>query len=180
MNVKAQAKRIVRAGLCGPAVTVAAAIVMLVFVRQENESALVISQEVYGPIIWPQVMFLGVIVSAGLMFTSRFADCFIRNKEAPAGSSDQDDLKLFLGFCAVMLYGIGMLYIGFALSTFLFLICWMFLGGMRNPVTIGSAGLAGTVGLLFLFIKVAYLPLPRGVGVFDDIHVALYRSLGIF
>jgi hypothetical protein len=33
---------------------------------------------------------------------------------------------------------------------------------------------------LYLFLKVAYLPLPRGVGYMDTLTVSLYRMLGVF
>ena len=37
-----------------------------------------------------------------------------------------------------------------------------------------------TVSLLYLFVKVVYLPLPRGQGVVEDLTIALYRLLRIF
>ena len=34
--------------------------------------------------------------------------------------------------------------------------------------------------VLYVFVKVVYLPLPKGVGIFEELTVTLYRLLGIF
>lgn len=39
---------------------------------------------------------------------------------------------------------------------------------------------ARTIGLLYLFVKVVYLPLPKGDGFFEAVTLALYRLLHIF
>ena len=70
--------------------------------------------------------------------------------------------------------------IGFAMGTFLFLTFWFILGGIRQPLVIISNSALGTGALLYLFLKVAYLPLPRGVEIFDTVTVNLYRLLGIY
>jgi hypothetical protein len=36
------------------------------------------------------------------------------------------------------------------------------------------------VGLLYLFVKVVYLPLPKGDGPFEMLTLWLYRALRIF
>jgi hypothetical protein len=37
----------------------------------------------------------------------------------------------------------------------------------------------GTVILLYLFVKVVYLPLPKGAWFFEDLTLAVYRLLWI-
>lgn len=70
--------------------------------------------------------------------------------------------------------------VGFALANTLFLIGFMWLGGLRRPLVGGALAVGLTVGCLYLFVKVVYLPLPRGAGVFLDATLALYRLLGLF
>jgi putative tricarboxylic transport membrane protein len=91
-----------------------------------------------------------------------------------------NNLKLIIGIFTVAMYGTAMVYIGFAFATFLFLISWFLLGGMRAPIPLLANSLFGTLAMLYLFLKVAYLPLPRGVGFVDSLTVGLYRFLGIF
>jgi hypothetical protein len=38
----------------------------------------------------------------------------------------------------------------------------------------------GTVGLLYLFVKLVYLPLPKGDGPLEVVTLGLYRVLRIF
>ena len=40
--------------------------------------------------------------------------------------------------------------------------------------------LLGTVVLLYIFIKLVYLPFPKGDGPFERLTLSLYRALGIF
>ena len=94
--------------------------------------------------------------------------------------SEHDTLKLAGGAVAVALYGLAMVYIGFAFATFLFLVTWFVLGGMRKTLSVFTYGTLGTLAMLYLFLKVAYLPLPRGVGYLDTLTVNIYHLLGIF
>ena len=89
-------------------------------------------------------------------------------------------MKLAGGAVAVALYGLAMVYIGFAFATFLFLVTWFVLGGMRKTLSVFTYGTLGTLAMLYLFLKVAYLPLPRGVGYLDTLTVNIYHLLGIF
>ena len=56
----------------------------------------------------------------------------------------------------------------------------MTLGGIRSPLLLGLHAGGGTVALLYLFVKLVYLPLPKGDGPFEALTLALYRALRIF
>ena len=94
--------------------------------------------------------------------------------------SARDNSRLICGAVAVVLYGIAMIYIGFALATFLFLVAWFLLGGMGRILPAVTYSLLGTLATLYLFLKVAYLPPPRGVGFMDTLTVQLYHLLRIY
>ncbi|MGH7390325.1 MAG: tripartite tricarboxylate transporter TctB family protein, partial [Candidatus Rokuibacteriota bacterium] len=70
--------------------------------------------------------------------------------------------------------------IGFPLATAAFVAGFMVVSGARSPRGIAATAVGGTVGLLYLFVKVVYLPLPKGAGPFEGVTLALYRALGIF
>ena len=57
---------------------------------------------------------------------------------------------------------------------------WFLIGGIRRPVKLLSVTLIGTGVLLFVFVKVALMPLDRGTGVFGEFTIALFRLLGIY
>ena len=151
----------------------------MIFLHIGGDSNLVIDDKGFGPASWPRVMLFGVIASGLLWGTVRW-------RLASQAASDLDSElgpdteKLVCGVVAVTLYGAGMVYIGFAFATFLFLITWFLLGGLRKPLPLLANSALGTLALLYLFLKVAYLPLPRGVGYMDTLTVSLYRMLGIF
>jgi hypothetical protein len=69
--------------------------------------------------------------------------------------------------------------IGFPLANALFLATFMWVAGLHRPFRVGASSVAITVALLYLFVKVVYLPLPRGEGAFHDATLGLYRVLGL-
>jgi hypothetical protein len=56
----------------------------------------------------------------------------------------------------------------------------MALCGARSVATIAASVVLGTVGLLLLFVRLVYLPLPKGNGPFEALTLALYRTLHLF
>ncbi len=165
-----------RYGLTGPLIAVVGGFAALVFLDAGGQSNLVVSQDSLGPTSWPRVMLWGVVAS-GLLWAALRQRVGHRTAQTPA---PLDAVKLAGGILAVVLYGAAMVYVGFAFATFLFLVVWFFVGGLRKPLPVLANGILGTVVLLYLFLKVAYLPLPRGVGYMDTLTVGLYRLLGIF
>ena len=91
-----------------------------------------------------------------------------------------DHRKLVAGIGLVGGLVLGSEVLGFPLAAFLFLVTFMRLGGWRRPASLLVLSVMGTLVVLNVFVKVVYLPLPKGVGVFEDVTVSLYRLLGIF
>jgi putative tricarboxylic transport membrane protein len=173
-----------RFGLTGPLITACVGFITLVFLHTGGETKLIVDDDALGPVSWPRVMILGVIGSSLLWGISRFYQAkkaqFNSDSLTSNNNINYHNIRLAIGIFTVAMYGAAMVYIGFAFSTFLFLISWFLLGGLRNPFSILANSLLGTLAMLYLFLKVAYLPLPRGVGFMDEITVGLYRFLGIF
>ena len=170
-----------RNGLVGPLVTVVAAFAALAFLHVGGDTALVIDEEGFGPDTWPRIMLYGVVASGLLWGVTRWRQA--RGEAAAAREEarvEVDALRLGIGVLAIAGYGAAMVYIGFAFATLLFLTSWFVLGGMRRVLPLMANSVLGTLALLYLFLSVAYLPLPRGVGSMDTLTVNLYRLLGIF
>lgn len=168
-----------RHGLTGPLITVCVGVVALILLHDGGDTKLVVDEGSLGPWSWPRVMLFGVIASGLIWGASRW---HLAKKIANDDQSEirHDSVKLVGGILAVVLYGAAMVYIGFAIATFFFLVTWFLLGGLRKPLPLIANSVLGTLALLFLFLKVAYLPLPRGVGFMDKLTVTLYQFLGIF
>lgn len=165
--------------LVGPLATVLVATVALFVLHQGSDTSLVVDQEGLGPASWPRVMLLGLLLS-GVMWGVVRCIPGQQTDHDPDLVSGSDKSRLILGAVAVVLYGVAMIYIGFAFATFLFLVTWFLLGGIGRMLPAVVYSLLGTLATLYLFLKVAYLPLPRGVGYMDSLTVQLYHFLRIY
>jgi putative tricarboxylic transport membrane protein len=57
--------------------------------------------------------------------------------------------------------------LGFILGTFLFLAAFMYVGGYRDHKAIWGTSAAVTIFCGILFLRIAYVSLPRGIAPFD-------------
>jgi len=171
-------RRVLASGMCSPVVLVAFSIFALIHLLRDEQALVVTGGQGLGPTGWPILMLLGVIVSSVILFGCKAHDC-LRGVNAPPRAT-VDRQKVILATVAVVAYGLGIELIGFALSTFLFLGFWLVLTGRFDFSKILVISLSGTVAMLYLFIKIAYTPLPRGVDFFDDVSIFVYQVLGIF
>ena len=57
---------------------------------------------------------------------------------------------------------------------------WLLIWGVRSPLRIVLTSGIGTGTILFIFVKVGYLALPKGVGPFHEFTIWLFRTLHLF
>jgi putative tricarboxylic transport membrane protein len=88
--------------------------------------------------------------------------------------------KLASAIGLIVLYVLAVPAVGFPLATGAFIAAFMSLCGARSGMALGANAALGTILLLYLFVKLVYLPLPKGEGPFEGVSLALYRALGIF
>jgi putative tricarboxylic transport membrane protein len=141
------------------------------------------SRGIVSAVTWPKAMLYCVAACAVLLFCFRLREVVGGKADALAhatGTTTHHERRAVVGIALVLVYGLAIPGIGFALSTALFIAGWLVLGGVRKPAVIGLTSVVGTVALLYLFVKVSVLPLDRGKGVFEQATVALYRLLGIY
>ena len=145
-----------------------------------------LTQDGFGPLFWPRLMALGCAISALMLCLLRGwqywrAPSDVALPSAAGGpAASYDDRMMWLGLAGIGIYGLAINTIGFAFATALLLAYWLLLNGIRRPATILLTAVLGPVVMLYVFVKVAYTPLPRGSGLFDTLSIALYRLLGIF
>jgi hypothetical protein len=87
--------------------------------------------------------------------------------------------RLWGGIALVAAYVFGVQWLGFFLSTALFLGIFPWVGGVRRPILAATLGLAGALTLVVVFMRVAYISLPLGEGPFRALSIALLRLLGV-
>ena len=163
----------------------------------------------HNPVTWPSMMTTALMAVAGVMLlwnlrilwkerrnslgqqtaagTAPPASDEILGEEVVAivasegmEASEHDNKKMVLGFLGIVGYGIATTYIGFAFGTFLIIVYWLLISGQRRALPILLTSGIGTLTFLYIFLKLAYMPLPKGVGFFHDLTIGLYRALGLF
>lgn len=82
------------------------------------------------------------------------------------------------GIALVTVYAFVVDYFGFLLSTFFFLAAFMYLGRYRRHLAIWLTSLGVTFGAALLFMRIAYVSLPRGVPPFDAVTDIVRTILG--
>lgn len=137
-----------------------------------------------GPAAWPNAMLGGLAVFAAIWLVRELwvgwqgAGAPLLN--APVEDEHYHLGKALTGLGLILAYGWLMPVIGFALATALFINVWCWVGGLRHPLLVASVAVIGTVALLWLFMGLALMPLPRGTGIFDGFSIWLLRATGIY
>jgi len=131
-----------------------------------------------GPGFWPRLVLIGLAVACLLKLREE-------RRAGPGGAASPEvprisGPRLALGMACILAYVIAAPWLGFPLATVAFITAFMVVAGARGVPGIAATALLGTVILLYTFIKLVYLPFPKGAGPFESVTLALYRALGIF
>lgn len=129
-----------------------------------------------GPDTWPKLaiglmavacltqivrrLVVGATVSRGVV------DLLDRSSDGDERPESHPGLIL-AGIALVGVYAALVTVLGFLLATFLFLAAFMYLGRYRNHVAIWTISTVATVLIAVVFLRVAYVSLPRGEPPFD-------------
>lgn len=137
-----------------------------------------------GPDFWPKVAIGLIAVVCVLEIVRLLASRSQReiegivarlDREPEPGQAETDAepprrLPLLVGGIALTLaYAVLVPMLGFIAASFLFLIIFMYLGGVRSHVAVWLTSAAGIIAFAFVFLKIVYVSLPRGEPPFDQI-----------
>jgi putative tricarboxylic transport membrane protein len=135
-----------------------------------------------GPAFWPRLVLagLGLACLAKLVGVLRAPAAPLPATVGAAVADPVDRRRLALGVALIALYVVATPHVGFPLATLAFVAAFMRVAGARSAgALVTTAGLT-TVAVLYVFVKVVYLPLPKGGGPMESVTIGLYRTLGIF
>lgn len=137
-----------------------------------------------GPAAWPRAMLLGMALFSGLWIARDIWALSAAGRKSTLSIPVEDTHyhfgKAIIGLMMIIAYGWMLPKIGFAASTAVFILVWCLFGGLRNLLIVVPVTLIGTIALLWLFMGLALMPLPRGAGVFDNFSIWLLRATGIY
>jgi putative tricarboxylic transport membrane protein len=148
-----------------------------------------------GPDFWPKaILILTLVVCACEIARIVFAgdaaqrtggvleDLVEKGTEAAAGTAEtpveSHPALLLAGMGATLAYVAAAQRLGFFLATIAYLVVFMWLGGYRRWGVIATVSVAGTLVLLFIFMKLVYVSLPTGVALFSAVTRLRMKVLG--
>ena len=100
--------------------------------------------------------------------------------ETPVTTDAQPDhRRLAAGLVLIAAFVFGVTYVGFFVGTALFLALFSWIGGYRRALPVALVSVIGAFVLLVIFMRIAYISLPLGVGPFQQLSVLLLRLIGV-
>ncbi|SRR5579871_1057463 len=152
-----------------------------------------------GPDIWPKLIILLMMVACvwGAIKATFFASNgkagtagVASSPEADASKIEkQDELEIdeveiypwrvWGTIAGAVAYLFFMSYVGFFVSSALFIAFVIYLGGYRKVAPVLTLSLAGSLLFMTLFIRVVYVSLPIGIEPFDRISLGLMKIINL-
>jgi len=132
-----------------------------------------------GPDFWPKIILILLMLLAAYDFVVA-----VRIKEETAKKDSEQKtnrypLLLFIGSILTVGYVYFVSILGFPLTTFLYLMGFMYTGRYRKMGVIAVSSFITVIVMLLIFVKLVYVSLPLGEGIFADFTILLYNLLGI-
>ncbi len=128
-----------------------------------------------GPDFWPKVVI--ALMAASCLFEIGRIFLGLKSEAHGVGDALEKDVEeepaksypklLIGGVILVTVYAFVVDTLGFLLSTFLFLAAFMYLGRYRRHAMVWSVSATITLLAALLFMRFAYVSLPRGTPPFD-------------
>ncbi len=135
------------------------------------------SADQVGPALWPKMLLSLIIILSAVLFTQQVFR-LVKTKETDEKQDtplEKDGSRMLVLTVALsLLYGFGVSYAGFLLSIFIFQILFLLILRVKKMWVLILYPICLTGVIYALFIKVLYIPLPRGAGIFLTISRFFY------
>jgi len=139
-----------------------------------------------GPDFWPK-MAIALMAIVCLFEIGRIVLGLRAETHGVADALEKDDEEeapqtypwlLAGGIVLVSVYAVVVDYLGFLLSTFFFLAAFMYLGRYRKHAAVWATSAIVTLAAALIFMRFAYVSLPRGTPPFDAVTDFIRVMLG--
>ncbi|MFZ7102758.1 MAG: tripartite tricarboxylate transporter TctB family protein [Peptococcaceae bacterium] len=143
-----------------------------------------------GPDLWPKLILIIIIIFTAYDIVLGIINLKKKTigKNISASNENHQEKRregknnhkfLILGLLATFVYILLLPIIGFIISTVIYLAGMMKIGNYKRRDVIICSSLIGTFCLIVVFLKIAYLSLPAGIGFFGNFTYLIYSLLGI-
>jgi len=128
-----------------------------------------------GPEYWPQFVLVSLMaLCMGLAVSTIRAAIKEKTLKTPKINFSAENVRFIAAATLIASY-LGLLpVVGFLVLTPVLMIAFMVLLGERSKAWIVTIPFVLTVGIVLVFTKIMYVPLPRGTGLFLKISHLLY------
>ena len=138
-----------------------------------------------GASFWPQVVLIGIILISTSQIIFQFFFRPTRNYDSESSMVSEDkknaetrelQIALKLNVRTVSIFILPLVYVflmhkfGFFLVTPIFLPLYMLTMGVRSFATIAYVSVGVFASIIFLFVYLAFTPLPQGAGFFHSLN----------
>ncbi len=145
-----------------------------------------------GPDLWPKAVLLFLVALCLYEIARRLLHA--RSPDEPAAGANEavDHVQpdaatksvgynrtLWASVAIVAAFVILVPWLGFFIATALFLGAFSYAGGFRRHGLNAFIALCGALMMFILFVRVAYVSLPLGIGPFQSVSIGLMRLLGV-
>ena len=130
-----------------------------------------------GPALWPKIILLLIIILSMTLLIQFVIHSLKEKKEKPKEdfSAEKEGFRmLILTVILSLLYGFVVSYAGFLLSILVFQTLFLLILKVKKIPVLVLYPLCLTVVIYAIFIKILYIPLPRGTGIFLTISRLFY------
>ncbi|MBA7524229.1 hypothetical protein ES705_16366 [subsurface metagenome] len=119
-------------------------------------------------VFWPRILIFGI-------FVFNLVDLFIKSRIIEKNKENLLYKKqLYLIIMLISIYIFGLSYVGFLLATLFFQWTFLWILEYRKKLKLIFVPIVVTFLIYIIFIKIIYVPLPRGIGIFREISSFFY------
>jgi len=141
-----------------------------------------------GPDVWPRAVLALLMIVCGIEIARRvlFVPATDTRRaphegdgETDAGAGQRFQWCLAGGVALTIAYVLALDWLGFFVSTALYLALFMLVGRYRRARVIAAASVVGSLAFIYVFMKIVYVSLPLGRGPFKALSVWILAMLGV-
>ena len=147
-----------------------------------------------GPDVWPKAILILLIATCAFAIVRNIVarrasdggtlEEIMRLSQAAAGDTAAETTPSYPrlvigGIILFVLYTLALAYLGFVVTTVLFMAAFMYVGRWRNHIAIAAISILGGIGFFVVFRGIVYVSLPLGTGPFQDFSIWLGRIMGL-
>lgn len=142
-----------------------------------------------GPDFWPRAVLVLLMIVCGFAIVRRalvtrpgdVPEAADHGEAAPVGPNTvrRHPWLLAAGIALTIAYVLALDWLGFFVATALYLGLFMLVGCYRRARVIVASSVLGSLAFVYVFMKIVYVSLPLGRGLFKTLSVWLLALLGV-